>query len=59
MGAINRSILLASDYFITPMSTDIFSLLALENIGQSIQNWSELFNKGISGLNQKGKVLVI
>lgn len=52
LGAINRSILLASDYFITPMSTDIFSLLALENIGQSIQNWSERFNKGISGLEQ-------
>lgn len=50
LGAINRSILLASDYFITPMSTDVFSLLALENIGTSIQNWSKIFNKGIDGM---------
>lgn len=55
LGAINRSILLASDYFITPMSTDIFSLLALENIGQSIQNWSKLFNKGIAGIEESKK----
>lgn len=50
LGAINRSILLASDFFITPMSTDVFSLLALENIGASIQNWSKIFNKGIDGM---------
>lgn len=50
LGAINRSILLASDYFITPMSTDVFSLLALENIGASIKNWSGIFNKGIGGM---------
>lgn len=55
LGAINRSILLASDYFITPMSTDVFSLLALENIGKSIQNWSELFNKGIDGMDESKK----
>lgn len=51
LGAINRSILLASDYFITPMSTDVFSLLALENIGGSIQKWSGVFNKGIAGMD--------
>ena len=50
LGAINRSILLASDYFITPMSTDVFSLLALENIGTSILNWSKAFNKGLDGM---------
>lgn len=52
LGAINRSILLASDYFITPMSTDVFSLLALENIGSSIRNWSKMFNKGIDGMEE-------
>lgn len=50
LGAINRSILLASDYFITPMSPDIFSLLALENIGASIHKWKEEFNSGITRL---------
>ena len=50
LGAINRSILLACDYFITPMSSDVFSLLALGNIGESIVSWSGLFNKGICEL---------
>lgn len=51
LGAINRSILLACDYFITPMSSDIFSLLALENIGQSIEKWTKDFKYGIERLN--------
>ena len=55
LGAINRSILLASDYFMTPMSVDIFSLLALENIGESIKKWRKLFNKGIEGMEPSKK----
>ena len=37
LGAINRSILLSCDYFVTPMSSDIFSILAIENIGKTIK----------------------
>ena len=36
LGAINRSVLLAVDLFLTPLSTDIFSLKALENISLSL-----------------------
>ncbi len=39
LGAINRSVLLACDFFISPMSIDIFSLRAIENIRQSIEKW--------------------
>ena len=52
LGAINRSILLACDYFITPMAPDIFSLLALENIGTSIIQWSTEFNAGVKKLKR-------
>lgn len=55
LGAINRSILLACNYFITPMSTDVFSLLALDNIGESIKTWSRMFNKGIEGMDETKK----
>lgn len=48
LGAINRAILLACDYFITPMSSDIFSILALENIGSSLVEWKTKFNNTIS-----------
>ena len=47
LGAINRAILLACDYFITPMSPDIFSILALENIGVSVNKWRLTFDSGI------------
>lgn len=50
LGAINRSILLSCDYFITPMSSDIFSILALENIGSSLISWRDRFNDSISAL---------
>ncbi len=52
LGAINRAILLASDYFVTPMSPDIFSILALENIGISITQWSEQFDAGVLKLQR-------
>lgn len=39
LGAINRSILLAADFFITPMSADLFSLMAIENIILSLSTW--------------------
>lgn len=43
LGAINRAVLLASDYFITPMSSDIFSILALENIGDRLVEWKKIY----------------
>lgn len=41
LGAINRSILLGVDYFLTPMSVDLFSLMAIENILVSLGTWRE------------------
>lgn len=55
LGAINRAVLLACDYFITPMSSDIFSLLALENIGSSIDKWRTEFNTALSRISQDDK----
>lgn len=48
LGAINRAVLLSCDYFITPMSSDIFSLLALDNIGTSINKWRTDFNDALN-----------
>ena len=36
LGAINRSILLAMDFFVVPMSIDIFSSWAIKNIGGAV-----------------------
>jgi cellulose biosynthesis protein BcsQ len=39
LGAINRAVLLGCNFFVSPMSIDIFSLRAIENIRVSIEKW--------------------
>jgi len=48
LGALNRSVLAASDFFIVPMSSDIFSLQALENISKSLKEWNSQLSRGLS-----------
>ena len=55
LGAINRAVLLSCDYFLTPMSSDVFSLLALSNIGKSLSAWRETLLNGYNGLEQDKK----
>ena len=47
LGAINRSILLSADYFVVPMSIDIFSLWAVKNIGEALRVWRKELDNGI------------
>lgn len=47
LGAINRSILIACDYFVIPMSVDVFSLMALSNIKLSLMKWKEGITYGL------------
>jgi cellulose biosynthesis protein BcsQ len=39
VGALNRTILLSSDFFATPVHTDLYSLRALTTVGQSMSRW--------------------
>lgn len=39
IGALNRVLLLDSDYFIVPVACDLFSVRALSTLGQSIKRW--------------------
>lgn len=39
LGAINRSALLGTDYVITPLAADIFSLQGLRNLGPTLRGW--------------------
>ncbi|QRM55738.1 AAA family ATPase [Sinorhizobium sp. BG8] len=53
LGSINRAVLLASDYFISPMSIDIFSLRAIENISIAINEWRKRLEIGISQVDKE------
>lgn len=47
LGAINRAVLLSADFFILPMSIDIFSLRAMENISTSVNKWKRQLESGL------------
>lgn len=41
LGALNRSVLGASDYFIVPVSPDLFSIRGTENLGVKLVGWNK------------------
>ena len=45
LGAINRSVLIASDYVVIPSGADLFSLQSLKNLGPTLRSWKSLWQK--------------
>lgn len=45
LGAINRSVLLATDYVAIPLGADLFSLQGLSNLGPTLKSWKSLWQK--------------
>ena len=41
LGAINRSALIATDYVVVPLGTDLFSLRGLRNLGPTLRRWRQ------------------
>lgn len=56
LGAINRAVLLSADHFVSPMSIDIFSLRAFENISEWIEDWSNDWKIGLANVKDKSKI---
>ncbi|MRS25597.1 ParA family protein [Bacillus sp. RIT694] len=52
LGALNRSILLNTDYMITPMGSDIFSLIGVSNISNWMNTWMATYENAIGLLNK-------
>ncbi|EPF1958151.1 ParA family protein [Klebsiella pneumoniae] len=53
LGAINRSILLGVDFFLMPMSADLFSLMAIQNINESLTTWKSQLQTSLSFYESK------
>jgi chromosome partitioning protein len=45
LGAINRSVLIATDYVVIPLGADLFSLQGLKNLGPTLRSWKALWAK--------------
>jgi len=52
LGAINRSVLVATDYVVIPLGADLFSLQGLKNLGPTLKSWKSLWQKRLD--NWKG-----
>lgn len=48
LGAINRSALIATDYVIIPLGSDLFSLQGLKNLGPTLRTWRNLWKKRVA-----------
>ena len=48
LGALNRSILGGCDYFITPLSPDLFSIKGTRNLGDKFVKWSKEWDQIIN-----------
>ncbi|MBZ5709319.1 ParA family protein [Nannocystis pusilla] len=53
LGALNRCALIAADTFITPISSDLFSLYALENIALWLSDWLVTYRDAYDGVARK------
>lgn len=47
LGALNRSIILACDFIVTPFGCDIFSLLGIKNISEWIKKWDAQYMSSV------------
>ncbi len=56
LGSINRAVLLASDYFVAPMSIDIFSVKAIDNIAAWLSRWRKQWSVGVENVDDPEEV---
>jgi len=54
LGALNRSVLLGTDYFVTPMGCDVFSLLGVSNIAHWFTSWFSHYERSIESCRRAG-----
>jgi chromosome partitioning protein len=45
LGAINRSALIASDFVVIPVASDLFSLQGLRNLGPQLRSWRDAWQE--------------
>lgn len=53
LGALNRSALIGSTHFVTPMASDLFSLYALDNIAVWFRRWVKEYDQGFGATREE------
>lgn len=57
LGAINRSVLIATDYVITPLGADLFSLQGLRNLGPALRAWRSAWGKRLDNWKNSAEAI--
>ena len=57
LGAINRSVLIGSDFVVIPLGADLFSLQGLKNLGPTLRSWRNLWRKRVDNWQNPSFVL--
>lgn len=47
LGSLNRTVLLGTQYFMSPMGADLFSIFGVKNISEWLSHWLRTYDKGI------------
>ncbi len=56
LGALNRTVLVGADYFLTPMGCDIFSLMGVTNIAGWLKKWLEAYASAVAKCKQTWEI---
>jgi len=48
LGSINRAALIAADFVVVPLSSDLYSLQGLRNLGPTLRKWREQWNERLA-----------
>jgi cellulose biosynthesis protein BcsQ len=56
LGALNRSVLVGADYFVTPMGCDIFSLMGVTNISGWLKKWLSAYVSAVEKCKQTWEI---
>jgi len=55
LGAINRAVLISSEFVVLPVASDLFSLQGIKNLGKTLSNWKNQWNKRLSEYPKENK----
>jgi chromosome partitioning protein len=55
LGAINRAVLISSEFVVLPVASDLFSLQGIKNLGKTLSNWKNQWNKRLSEYPRENK----
>lgn len=58
LGAINRAVLISSEFVVLPVAADLFSLQGIKNLGKTLNDWKNQWNKRVSEYKKVDKSVI-